>query len=98
MAHHIQFEEGVESELVEASFWHDRQQAGLGDRFLVAVFDTFDRIAEMPLAYPRVRGEIRRALVRPFLYVVYFRVDGDAVSILGVIHGSRHPDHWQTRS
>lgn len=97
MAHRIRFEEGVESDLVEASFWHDRQRVGLGDRFLGAVFDTLDRIAEMPLAYPRVRGETRRALVRPFSYVVYFRVDGDAVSILAVIHGSREPRRWQAR-
>jgi plasmid stabilization system protein ParE len=95
--HRIRFEDHVEADLVEASFWHDRQRSGLGDRFLSAVFETLDRVAEMPLAYPSARGETRRALVRDFRYSVYFRVDGDDVAILAVIHNSRDPRRWQDR-
>ena len=97
MPHGIRFEEHVEADLVEASLWHDRQQPNLGDRFLSAVFETLDRIAGMPLAYPRVRGETRRALVWDFRYAVYFRVDGDDVAILAVMHTSRDPRRWQSR-
>lgn len=97
MAHRIRFEEGVEADLIEAGFWYDRQQPNLGDRFLSAVFAALDRIAEMPLAYPRARGETRRALVRDFQYSVYFRIDGGDVAVLAVMHNSRDPRRWQSR-
>ena len=98
MAHRIRFEEHVEADLAEASFWYDRQQPGVGDRFLTAVFDTLDRIAEMPSAYPRARGETRRARVRNFPYSVFFRIDDEDAAILAVMHDSRDPRRWQSRS
>jgi toxin ParE1/3/4 len=97
VAHRVRFEEGVESDLVEASFWYERQRIGLGDRFLSVVFDTLDRIAEMPQAYPRAHGETRRVRVPSFPYSVYFRIDGDDVAVLAVMHNSRHPRHWQSK-
>lgn len=54
-------------------------------------------IAEQPLAYPRVRGETRRGLVRRFPYAIYFRILAGEVVILAVMHGRQHPRRWLSR-
>jgi toxin ParE1/3/4 len=46
-------------------------------------------IVQAPLAYPRVQGETRRALVRRFPYAIYFHATSDEIVVLGVIHGRR---------
>ena len=38
------------------------------------------RIAQAPLAYPRVHGETRRALVRRFPYAIYFHAMPDEIA------------------
>jgi plasmid stabilization system protein ParE len=34
---------------------------------------------------------------RDFPYSVYFRIDGEDVAVLAVMHNSRHPRHWRSR-
>jgi toxin ParE1/3/4 len=49
------------------------------------------------LAYPRVKGDTRRAAVRRFPYAVYFRPIKDEIIVLAVMHGRRLPRHWRSR-
>jgi len=58
---------------------------------------TIASILQNPLAYPRVYGDIRRALVQRFPYAVYFRPLGDELVVLAVMHGRRLPRRWQSR-
>jgi plasmid stabilization system protein ParE len=77
--------------------WYENQQSGLGAEFRDAVDDLFGRIRDNPLASPeRYRGN-RRALVRRFPYVVWYRLhEGDAI-VLACIHGRRDPRLARTR-
>ena len=52
---------------------------------------------QQPLAYPRVHGETRRAVVRRFPYAIYFRPVSDEVVVLAVMHGRRLPRRWRSR-
>jgi hypothetical protein len=45
-------------------------------------------IAEAPERFPVLRGRLRRLLLAGFPYAVYYKV----ISVVGVIHGHRHPD------
>jgi len=51
----------AEQDLDEAAIWYDKQQPGLGQRFLDEVLATFVSIAEMPRKYPSVHRATRRA-------------------------------------
>jgi hypothetical protein len=42
------------------------------------------RIVQAPLTYPRVQGDIRRALVRRFPYAIYYHAMSDEIVVLGV--------------
>jgi toxin ParE1/3/4 len=45
-----------------------------------------------------VYGEVRRARVQVFPYLIYFRVDGRKVRVVSVFHTSRDPATWQNRA
>ncbi len=77
--------------------WYEQEQKGLGSRFLNAVEHTFQRIAAKPQLYPCILRDARRALVRGFPYSIFFRVKGDEVRVLCVMHYHRHPQHWMRR-
>jgi plasmid stabilization system protein ParE len=70
---------------VAATFaWYEKEQAGLGQEFLIELRATYDRVADAPLAYQDLRSGIRRVLVRHFPYAVYFVAEGDVVVVLAV--------------
>jgi plasmid stabilization system protein ParE len=85
----------AEAEILEARAWYDERQPGLGSRFLAVVERTIEHIAETPLAYPRVEGETRRALLGRFPYIVLFQARLDELIILRVVHNRRDPRRWQ---
>jgi len=87
----------AEAELLDARDWYEDQRSGLASAFATESERVLDGILQGPLSYPRVQGEIRRALVRRFPYAVYFRALADEIVVLAVIHGRRHPRRWQSR-
>jgi plasmid stabilization system protein ParE len=91
------FRPEAEDELLDARAWYEEERVGLGATFASAVEATVAAILENPLAYPRVKGDTRRALVRRFPYAVYFRPLLDEIIVLAVMHGRRNPRHWRSR-
>jgi plasmid stabilization system protein ParE len=88
----------AEQDMADGRDWYDRQRAGLGGEFLTAVEDVFDRIAQMPELYAAEYREVRRARLRRFPYIVYYRIHGDTVQVLAVLHASRNPRDWRSRA
>ena len=97
MALDVLFRPAAVTEVLDTRDWYAARQASLGERFSEELGATVARIVERPVAFPRVRGEIRRAVLRRFPYAVYFRVDGNIIVVLAV-HGRQDPKRWQTRS
>ena len=97
MTPRLVFRPEAEAELLDARAWYEGERVGLGAIFAAAVETTVTAILRNPLAYPRVRGDTRRALVRRFPYAVYFRPIDDAIIVLAVLHGRRSPRHWRSR-
>jgi plasmid stabilization system protein ParE len=91
------FRPEAEAELLGARAWYEGERVGLGAIFAAAVETTVTAILQNPLAYPRVKGDTRRALVRRFPYAVYFRPIGDEIIVLAVMHGRRLPRRWRSR-
>ena len=87
----------AEAEILDARDWYEEQRPGLGGAFATEVDSGLGRIVEAPLAYPRVHGETRRALLRRFPYAIYFHAMPDEIVVLAIIHGRRHPGTWQSR-
>ena len=93
----VVFRPQAEDEVLEVRQWYESRRHGLGQDFGQALDVVVTRIAERPLAFPRVHNETRRAVLSRFPYAVYFRVAEEAVVVLA-IHGRQHPSRWRRRS
>ena len=83
-----------EQDLADAA----EQREWLGNQFLDEVLSVFSVISETPLMFPTVHRNIRRALIHHFPLGVYYRVGGAEIVVLAVMHGSRDPRRWKSRT
>ena len=86
------------AEILAAFEWYLERSPAAAERFLAAVDDAMRRIEEAPERYPLIRGRLRRVLLERFPYGVYYKVYPSVISVVGVIHGHRHPDTWLRRA
>ena len=86
------------AEIAAAFDWYLLRSPAAAHQFLSAVDDAMALIEEAPERPPVIHGHLRRVLLRGFPYGVYYKVFPNTISVLGVIHGHRHPDTWLRRS
>lgn len=86
------------AEIAEAFEWYLARSKDAPADFLAEIDATLSHIAEAPERFPVVRGRLRRVLLRRFPYAVYYKVYPTVISVVGVIHGHRHPDTWLRRA
>lgn len=85
-------------DLAEAAIWYERQRSGLGNEFLDRVVAAFDAISTAPEMFPCVYRNARRAFVRRFPFGIYYRIEGDEVVVVAIMHASRDPRRWKFRT
>jgi plasmid stabilization system protein ParE len=88
----------AESDIHDAAVWYESQRLRLGHDFLDAVEASFTRISENPLQFPILYRGTRRALLARFPFGVFFRVEGQTIVVLAVMHASRNPVRWRDRT
>jgi len=85
-------------EFDESIAWYENQHEGLGQEFRAAIGQYFQHIANKPERFPKVRGEVRRAVVlRRFPFVIHFLIEPGRIVILSVFHTSRSPEQLKSR-
>ena len=84
-------------DIARAFRWYERRSAGLGHEFLRAVRVRVAAVERAPEHYPVAVDDIRKARVGRFPYVVYYVVVPEAITVIAVMHGRRHPRRWQSR-
>ena len=87
----------AKEDLSEAYLWYEKQESGLGDRFLNSFKDACQRIEKRPGMHPIACDDVRFVLMKKFPYVIYFRIEAEETVILCVVHGHRDPEVWQSR-
>jgi hypothetical protein len=65
LSYEIRVRRAAELDIAEAQVWYESQQSGLGAEFRTEISLVFERLAETPLIYQKVHGDVRRATVRP---------------------------------
>jgi plasmid stabilization system protein ParE len=87
----------AKGDLREAFHWYEDKQPGLGRRLLASVEASLASIRENPRMYPRVDPSIRRASARPFPFGVFYRIEGDKIRVIAILHNARDPQIWKGR-
>jgi plasmid stabilization system protein ParE len=81
-------------QIAEAADWYDAQSRHLGDEFLQAVERRLEAIANNPHQYQLLRGDLRRAIVRPFPYLIVYAVSEPEVTVFRCVHARRDQRRW----
>jgi plasmid stabilization system protein ParE len=99
----VEYHELVDLDLLNAWTWYEDQEDGLGDRFLGAIHATVGRASRLPNAgRPVLRNDNDEIIERKvptdgFPYAVRYRIQGDRLLVMAVLHQSRHPDFGNNR-
>lgn len=87
----------AKAEFDAAADWYEQQRAGLGADFIARVREVLNRISSNPQLHSMVYGDVRKAVVRQFPYVVLYQEEAGEVVVIAVFHTARDPAAWQSR-
>lgn len=94
----IEYHPAVEGELAEIRDWYNGRVPGLGSEFIDEFERQILRISETPGRWMVLSGDIRRAIMPRFPYIICFRqVQPDRIRIVVVKHQRRHPSYGTER-
>jgi plasmid stabilization system protein ParE len=85
---------------MEAVFWYEDKEPGLGGKFLADVRAAYAKITENPRRFRRVipNREARVVRLERFdAYAIYFGIRGKNIVVYSVFHASRHPRRLRHR-
>ena len=74
------------------------RDVNLAQAFINTIEDAILRIRESPSRYPKIENDIRRCLTKKFPYALLYTIEKDYILILAVMHCSRKPGYWKSRS
>ena len=87
----------AELDVSDATAWYEERRAGLGDEFLDELDSVLRRVIKSPSQFPKIKSNIRRALLRRFPYAVYFGVTRESVEVIAFLHQHQDPRTWEKR-
>jgi hypothetical protein len=80
-------------EIEEAAQWYEMEMElpGLGQQFVDAIIISLAKIIQSPSAYAAIfrQSRIRRFLVQPFSYKIFFAIQPYGIHVIAVIHAHR---------
>ena len=84
---------------IESAFdWYRERSPSAAEGFLSALDEALLHIADAPEQHLVVRGLLRRVLLAGYPYAIYYKVYPAVISVVGVVHGHRHPRTWLRRA
>jgi toxin ParE1/3/4 len=94
----VEYHPAVQRELEEIRDWYNGQLQGLDGDFIDEFERQVQRIAATPGRWMTISGDLRRAMMSRFPYVIYFRqTQTDRIRITAVKHQRRHPRQGRSR-
>jgi plasmid stabilization system protein ParE len=97
LSYEIQVRRAAELDIAEVQVWYESQQSGLGGEFRSEISRVVDRLAKTPLIYQKVHGDVRRAIVHRFPYLIWYRVIGETVIGVACSYAGRDPRYVKAR-
>lgn len=85
------------AELRAAVEFYEGERRGLGRELALEVRAVLDRLAEWPGSGVTEDPEVRRALLARFPFTIVYRLVGDAIEVVAVMHQRQRPGYWRRR-
>ena len=82
-----------------AAIWYNKQQKGLGKRFIAEVRGNVHFIRQNPKASNVRYNSVRTAVLNVFPFMIHYTIDekNKTVIVSAVLHTSRNPELWKNR-
>jgi len=89
----------AKSDLSDTSKWYEKQQKGLGKRFLNEMKESFDAICKTPEGFLIRYDSYRVYFTKTFPYGIHYQyiVEKNEIHIKAVFHTARNPQIWEQR-
>ena len=86
----------AKEDLSDASKWYEKQQKGLGKRFLNEIKDAIEIICRNPVGFQIRYDDFRICFTKNFPYGIHYQYmeTKNEVHIKAVFHTSRNPKIW----
>jgi plasmid stabilization system protein ParE len=87
------------ADIESAADWYEDKESGLGAAFVRMMCDAIASLAEGAYRHHirNRRLRVRWLCARRFPYRIVYRIDNERVTILTVLHASRHDREWRRR-
>ena len=93
-----EFHPEAEIEFFEAIGYFEGREGELGRSFAREVFSAIRKVTFFPFAWTPISRNSRRILVKKFPYGVIYHVRDKDILIVAVMHLSRKPNYWESRT
>ena len=97
MAWLIEVTEDAYEDAILIRDWYDDQQIGIGEKFLSALESAKAKLLSNPHAFGTWEKNIRRIVLIPFAYKMYFKVYGEKIIIFLIAHERRSNQYLKRR-
>ena len=89
----------AKTDLSDISKWYEKQQKGLGKRFLNEMKEAFDSICKNPEGFQIRYDDYRIYFTKIFSYRIHYQyiAEKNEVHIKAVFHTARNPQIWERR-
>jgi plasmid stabilization system protein ParE len=92
----LRIEERAEAETRSAFLWYLTRNPRAAERFEAAIEECVDAILGAPERWPEIEPGIRKRFVfHRFPYAMLYRIVGDEVQVVAVMHLHRRPGYWR---
>ena len=89
MVYQIEVTQAAEVDAEIIYDWYEEQSGGLGKNFIQALENAKQKISQNPFAYSIWHKEIRRFILKPFSYKIYYRINKKDIVIFLIAHTKR---------
>ena len=97
MSSPIVFRRIAKVEMDESIAWHENQREKLGVELAVEIDKTLKNISRNPAQFPKLRGDVRRALLHRFPYGIHYIDETNRIVVIAIFHVKRNPRQLQER-
>ncbi len=91
----VQFTAAARAEALEAFDYYFERSEPAARRFLECLEAATHWLSEHPATGKPLSPRTRRYLMKTFPYLVVYRIEQDALWIIGVVHEKRDPTNWR---
>ena len=100
MTFNITYNPEVQNDIQSAVSWYNKQQPGLGKRFLTSARKQLNSLKNSADHYAIRYDDIHCMPIKKFPYMAHYRINHEnkTIKVEAVIHTSRDPEKWNQRT